>query len=36
MAGARLVNSMRERVLMRVVGGTFMTLGVVMTVLRFI
>ena len=35
-AGARFVNSMDERVLARIVGGTFMVLGVVMTLLRFV
>ena len=35
-AGVRVVNSMDERILARVVGGTFMVLGVVMTLLRFI
>jgi uncharacterized membrane protein YfcA len=34
--GARVVNSMPERTLARIVGGTFMALGVVMTLLRFI
>lgn len=35
-AGVRVVNSMDERILARVVGGTFIVLGVVMTLLRFI
>ena len=35
-AGARYVNSLPERMLARIVGGTFIVLGVVMTLLRFI
>jgi len=36
MAGARLANLVSERALARIVGGIFMTLGVVMTALRLL
>jgi uncharacterized membrane protein YfcA len=36
LSGARFANYVSERTLSKMVGGIFMILGVVMTVLRFI
>jgi uncharacterized membrane protein YfcA len=36
LSGARFANIVSERALSKIVGGIFMVLGVVMTVLRFI